>query len=254
MAIRHSYEPGTPCWVDVTTRDAHATSAFYAGLFGWAERHDPAPGASRYGLFALGGHVAAGFGPTPSPDVAPAWTVYVSVADAEATMARVIAHGGAPLLEPVTVVGRGRVAVARDVAGDVVGLWQPAGHIGSEVVNDTGAFSWNELATDDLDRARRFYTDVFAWEEQGPLSDTAAIFTVDGRVVCGAHTAGSGEPRGWSVWFGAVDCDAAAARVAELGGRTILPPSDMGFGRGAIVADPQGAVFGIAGVPAPAPM
>ena len=47
------------------------------------------------------------------------------------------------------------------------------------------------------------------------------------------------------MWFAVDDCDATAAKVAELGGTIHMPPSDMDFGRGAVVADPHGAVFGI---------
>lgn len=34
--------------------------------------------------------------------------------------------------------------------------------------------------------------------------------------------------------------------AVELGGTVMMPPNDMDFGRGAVVADPQGAVFGMA--------
>ncbi|MEX0847121.1 MAG: VOC family protein [Ilumatobacteraceae bacterium] len=249
MATRHSYAPGTPCWVDVSTHDTAATIAFYAELFGWEARPDQRPEAGDSGMFALDGALAAGYAPTATADELPRWTVSMCVADAEATMARIVAHGGTPLVEPVDVFDSGRFALAQDVAGSVVGLWQPATHTGSQVVNDVGAFSWNELGTSDLSHARHFYGDVFAWEEQEPLTDTAAIFTVDGQVVCGAHTAaGDGEQSGWTVWFGVAGCEAAAARVVELGGRVLSPPSDMGFGTGAVVADPQGAVFGITGL------
>ena len=33
--------------------------------------------------------------------------------------------------------------------------------------------------------------------------------------------------------------------ATELGGTVLVPPNDMDFGRGAVIADPQGAVFGI---------
>ena len=64
-------------------------------------------------------------------------------------------------------------------------------------------------------------------------------------MVCGAHAAGEGEPPGWSVWFAVDDCDAAAARATELGATVLVPPNDMDFGRGAVLADPHGAMFGI---------
>jgi predicted enzyme related to lactoylglutathione lyase len=74
------------------------------------------------------------------------------------------------------------------------------------------------------------------------------LFTVDGNMVCGAHAAGEGEPPFWSVWFGAEDCDAATAKAVELGGAVLMPPGDMDFGRGSMVADPAGAAFGLAAV------
>ena len=76
-------------------------------------------------------------------------------------------------------------------------------------------------------------------------SDQGTLFTLDGEMLCGSHLAGEGEYPAWSVWFSVEDCDASAALVSELGGTVIVPPNDMGFGRGAVVADPTGAVFGI---------
>ncbi len=90
---------------------------------------------------------------------------------------------------------------------------------------------------------------VFGWGVQGdPGSENAAIFTVDDKAVCGAHAAGPGEPPFWSVWFAVDDCDASTERATALGASVVMPPTDMDFGRGSVVADPQGAVFGIGAV------
>jgi len=111
-------------------------------------------------------------------------------------------------------------------------------------VNEPGSFTWNELATKDLDASRDFYTTVFGWGVDAEASgDDGAAFTVDGNIVCGAHVAGEGEFPAWSVWFAVADCDATAAKVTELGGSVFMPPNDMSFGRGSVVADPHGAVF-----------
>ena len=63
---------------------------------------------------------------------------------------------------------------------------------------------------------------------------------------------GEGEFPAWSIWFTVDDVDASTAQVKELGGSVYVEPNDMSFGRGAVVADPAGAVFGIASVNAPA--
>ena len=127
-------------------------------------------------------------------------------------------------------------------------MWQPNQHIGAELVNEPGTFGWNELATTDLAAATDFYTKVFGWGLGETPSDEGRIFTVGGDMVCGAHQAGDGEFPAWSVWFSVDDCDASTAKAVELGGSVMMPPNDMDFGRGAVVADPQGAVFGLAAV------
>jgi hypothetical protein len=42
-----------------------------------------------------------------------------------------------------------------------------------------------------------------------------------------------------------VDCDTAAKKAEALGGKILSPPTEIIPGRLAIIADPQGAVFGL---------
>lgn len=246
MSERTSYAPGTPSWVDLGSPDTAASAAFYGAIFGWTTAIDPRPEAGGYGMFTLRGKMVAGLGPQMNKDMPPYWTVYVSVADADDTLAKVAANGGTVIMPAMDVFDAGRMAVTQDAVGSFVSIWQPNQHIGCELVNEPGTFTWNELSTTDLATARRYYSEVFGWGEDAAAgSDTAAIFTVEGNMVCGAHTAGEGEFPAWSVWFSVDDCDASAATVVELGGKVLMPPNDMGFGRGAVVADPHGAVFGI---------
>lgn len=245
MGERTSYLPGTPSWVDLGSPDQAASAAFYGGLFGWSFEADPNPEAGGYGMFRLNGHTVAGLGPQMSPEIPPYWAVYVTVADADATAAEVSAAGGQVVAGPFDVLTAGRMAVCCDPQGSFFSIWQPIDHIGATLVNDPGSFGWNQLAATDLAAVKAFYQRVFGWgvEAEG---DGSVIFTVDGRGVCGAHTAGEGDFPAWSVWFSVDECDASTAKVTELGGSVLMEPSDMGFGRGAVVSDPQGAVFGLA--------
>lgn len=246
MPIRSSYAPGTPCWVDLASPDTDQSAEFYAGLFGWQAKvgeHDDTGG---YSMFTLHGHRVAGLGPLPEPTMPATWTVYIDVADVEATTARVIAHGGEVMREPFEVLDVGKMAVARDPTGAVVALWQPLADHGAELVNEAGAFAWNELATDDLTHAIRFYCDVFGWTVPDDHEPSHAVFSLDGAAVCGAHTATPSEARGWIVWFGTADCETASRVVVDLGGSVVSGPSAMGAGRGATVDDVHGARFGIA--------
>jgi uncharacterized protein len=246
MAQRTSHAPGTPSWIDIGTPDPAAAAEFYGAIFGWAVNMDPRPDAGGYGMFRIGDKSVAGVGPQQNPDLPPFWTVYVTVADADATTAKAAEAGATVLAGPMDVFDAGRMSVLQDPVGSFVSIWQPNQHIGAELVNEPGTFAWCELATTDVPAARQFYTSVFGWgRADGSSGDAADIYTVDGNVVCGAHTAGPGEFPAWSVWFAVEDCDGTAAQVAELGGSVMMPPSDMDFGRGAVVADPFGAVFGI---------
>jgi len=254
MAERTSYSPGTPSWVDLGSPDPQAAAAFYGGLFGWTAEMDPRPDAGGYGMFTLRGKHVAGLGPQMNTNMPPFWSVYVTVADADEALAKAAAAGGTVVMGPMDVFDAGRMGIVQDSVGSFVSIWQPGQHIGAELVNEAGTFAWNELATTDVAAAKEFYQSVFGWGlDAGASSDSAAIFTVDGKVVCGAHLAGEGEFPAWSVWFAVDDCDASAARVGELGGSILMPPNDMDFGRGAVVADPQGAVLGIGAMNAEAP-
>lgn len=243
MAERTSYPPGTPSWVDLGSPDTQATADFYGGLFGWKAEMDPRPEAGGYGMFTLGGKNVAGLGPQTNPEGPPFWAVYVSVEDAAETLAQATEAGGTVVMGPMDVFDAGTMGVIRDPVGSFVSVWQPGEHIGAQLVNEPGTFGWNELATSDLAAARNFYQAAFGWGlDPAASSDSAALFTVDGRMVCGAHIAGEGEFPAWSVWFGVDDCDASASRATELGASILMPPNDMDFDRGSVLSDPQGGV------------
>ena len=243
MSERTSYAPGTPSWVDIGVPDTAAAAAFYGGLFGWAHE-DMGPDAGGYGMFKLRGLDVAGVGPQQMLDAPPFWTVYMSVTDVDATAALVTANGGSVVAPPMDVFESGRMAVFQDPAGTFFSAWQPKEHIGCQLVNEPGSFGWNELSTADLGASRAFYAQVFGWT----VDEGTGTFSIDGNMVCGAHEAGEGEFPSWSVWFTVADCDASVATATELGGSVVMPPNDMDFGRGAMVADPAGAVFGLAAV------
>ena len=52
-------------------------------------------------------------------------------------------------------------------------------------------------------------------------------------------------PNTCAVYFEVDDTDATVARAQQLGAAVLQPPMDIMPGRFAILADPQGAVFGV---------
>jgi predicted enzyme related to lactoylglutathione lyase len=159
------YAPGTPSWVDLASPDPDASRRFYGGLFGW-EATDPGPveESGGYRMLQRDGRNVAGLGPTQAEGQPAVWTTYVSTDDADAIAARVREAGGQVIMEPFDVLGAGRMAVFADPTGAFISVWQPQSHHGADVVDEPGTLCWNELATRDVDAAKRFYAAVFAWQ------------------------------------------------------------------------------------------
>ena len=52
-------------------------------------------------------------------------------------------------------------------------------------------------------------------------------------------------PAHWAVYFTVDDCAVATKLAAELGGEVLRPTTEIGIGKFAVLADPQGATFDI---------
>ena len=245
------YEPGTPSWVDLGTPDPNDASRFYSGLFGWSITEGP-PEAGGYRMCLLDGKPVAGLGPQMNTDMPPWWTTYISVADADETAAAIKADGGSVMMDPFDVLDVGRMAVAADPAGAVFSIWQPRLHAGAGIVNEPNTMCWNELTTREPQHSIEFYGAVFGWTDKllpMPGVDYTE-FHIGDRGVAGMMPmegdAWPAEiPNHWMVYFAVDNCDAAATLVEELGGKVVVPPTDVPPGRFAVLNDPQGAVFSV---------
>ena len=112
-------------------------------------------------------------------------------------------------------------------------------------------FVFHELMTTNVEKAKEFYQKVTGLTAtSGPypaLMDGPQLLA--GLV--GPRAEGSGWPSGgpdahWIAYIGVEDVNAAATKAEELGGKILLPPTEVpGFGRAAVLRDPQGAAFGI---------
>jgi predicted enzyme related to lactoylglutathione lyase len=245
-----SYPNGTFCWIELGTTDLPGARAFYGGLLGW-ELVERVPGRA-YALALVDGKLVAALNGEPPGDAGGGWGSYISVDDLDASAATAAKLGASVVAAPADVGESGRVAALTDPTGASVWLWQPGTDIGARLVNEIGAWTWNELTTPDLDAAAAFYGTLLGWEvadAPGPLR--RAGFTLGNLLVAGAHEPTSGEnaaPR-WTVTFRVADADASVARVQELGGAVLLAPIDIPVGRFAIVADPAGVEFTLSQVP-----
>lgn len=244
-----SYEPGTPCWVDLTSPDVTAAAEFYTALFDWTIE-EPTAEAGGYRMCSLRGRPVAALNPQLREGMPPMWTTYVSVADADATTNLVRKAGGRVFGEPMDIFDAGRMAVFADTSGAAFSVWQPKRHVGAELVNETGTVCWNELNTRQPEQAKEFYRAVFNWgaesHEMGPATYTE--WKVGDRTVAGMTPMDerwpADVPAHWLVYFAVDDADATAAAVTTRNGIVHCPPIDVPPGRFTILADPLGAVFG----------
>lgn len=110
---------------------------------------------------------------------------------------------------------------------------------------------WYELGTSDLKGATAFYEKILGWQitDAGMEGFTYLLARSGDEMVAGLMSNDMQEgppPPNWLIYFAVDDCDATAARITSAGGSIYKPPADIpGTGRFAVVADPQGAVFGI---------
>ena len=112
-----------------------------------------------------------------------------------------------------------------------------------------GAPNWIDLATADLEDAKRFYAQLFGWTAHvsGDEYGGYTIFNLNGRPVAGAGPLfGEGQPTAWSTYVATTDADSVAARVEAAGGKVLVEPFDvMEQGRMAAFLDQAGAPFSV---------
>jgi len=110
-----------------------------------------------------------------------------------------------------------------------------------------GSFCWAELATNNLQAAKKLYGELFGWSAADypiPGGGIYTMFQIDGNDVAAAHAARPELPPHWGIYFSVTSADEAAAKVVPLGGKVIAPPFDvMDMGRMAAIQDPQGTMF-----------
>jgi len=256
MTTRTEYAHGEFSWVNLGTTDPAAAKRFYGGLFGWECEDMPAGPEMTYTMCRLKNQDVAGlYGldkQTLSMGVPPHWLPFVNVIDADEIVKKMSQGGGKIMFGPDDVLDVGRSAAMQDPTGAHFAIWQAKKHLGAGLINEPGAMCWNELMTPDVDLAGGFYRSTFGWSaEQVDMSadSTYTIFKA-GTIQVGGMMKRPPQmndvPPNWLTYFGVTDCDGAAKKVGELGGKVLRPPMDIpNIGRFAVCADGQGAVFAV---------
>ncbi|MDP4507697.1 VOC family protein [Nonomuraea turcica] len=251
MSQRSGYEPGVPCWVDLSSTDVGASARFYSEIFGWQAEMVDDPAAGGYGQFTYDGKKVAGVGPVMDEGMPSTWNIYMATDDIAALADRIKNAGGTVVMEPMQVFEEGSMTVFRAPDGSHAAAWQAANHHGAELVNESVSFCWNELITRDPAAAERFYSEVFGWRpellEMGGVKYTE--WHAGEPAIAGMMEMPSEYPQGtpsfWMTYFAVDDLGATTAAAERLGAQVLVRAMDAPPGAFSMLVDPQGATFSV---------
>jgi predicted enzyme related to lactoylglutathione lyase len=114
-----------------------------------------------------------------------------------------------------------------------------------------GKVSWNELMTSDTGAASEFYGGLFGWKSESMDMGGGKTYNMFKN---GDDTAAGMMqivpemgpiPPHWMSYVTVESVDDAVAKVTELGGTVMMPPTTIPMGRLAIIQDPQKASLGL---------
>jgi len=119
--------------------------------------------------------------------------------------------------------------------------------------HEPGEFCWAELATTDIEGAKKFYPDLFGWqvnEMEIPGGGSYVIWQLGDSQVAGGMQQGPDEvgkiPPHWNLYVQVEDAEQSAKQAESLGGTIHAPAFDvMEVGRMAVIGDPTGAFLGL---------
>lgn len=246
MPTREGYAQGIPCWVDLAVSDVDRATSFYGPLLGWEfEEEETGPG---YVMAYRNGLSAAGVGALPDEEASPVWSTYFAVDDADMMSNEIVNAGGKLISEPADVADLGRMAFATDPTGADFGIWEAGKHFGAAIVNEHGGLNWNELVTDEPDRALDFYRSVFGHGTETastPSGRDYSMLKVGSREVAGVIAPPKPRQRSeWTVYFAVADAAAASTTASEGGGKVLYGPIDQpDVGTFVGLEDPLGTRF-----------
>jgi len=116
-----------------------------------------------------------------------------------------------------------------------------------------GSVTWTDLAVEDAERIRDFYSAVVGWTASGVDMGGYDDFNMNDPVtgapvagVCHARGGAADLPPVWLIYVNVEDIEKSIARCVELGGQVISGPKGMGGqGRYCVIRDPAGAALAL---------
>jgi len=237
-------------WHELQTRDCARALRFYQAFCGWTTADASAGSPRERHLCSLDGAAIGAVTISQAPPHLPAfWLPFLVVADVDGVVERARALNARVLREPAAVPGAGCLAVLIDPRGAMFGLREggAAGPPSASVAGapNRGAFSRDELLTDDAEASAAFYAALTGGSieplDLGPLGIYRFVVS-EGRRIAGVMKHPENVHPHWLPYFAVSDVDADTRRAVELGASLYFPPRDIpGVGRLSGIDDPTGA-------------
>jgi hypothetical protein len=245
--------------LELITPDLASAERFYGGLFGWTFR-DIEAGRTKYAEALLDGRAVGGMFQRTIPRGQlrqPAWLSFFAVQDVDATEKLAVQHGARLLFGPRSFPNRGRQAVLADPQGAVFAILASSSGDPPDFLADPGEWIWSSLITSDPNEAAAFYQTLFDYDVFELPSRSGALHLLLASHNYARASVNALPPNGthahptWLNYVRVDDATKITAKAVALGGRVLVAPhEDRQGGKVALIADPDGAVFGLLEWPA----
>ncbi len=253
---------GSFIWYELMSPDVSGARAFYEPLIGWRIGDRPQGPIDYRMIAAPDGNVGGALELSREMmdhGAQPIWVGYICVDDVDATMAAIVAEGGAKFMAN-DVPGVGRIALMADPWGALFYVMKPMPPADGADAGSTafapeivGHCAWNELATDDAPAALAFYGKHFGWEAGRAMTmgdiGVYQMMTHHG-VEIGAvmNRLPGGPPAMWNHYWHVANIDATPEQITAGGGQVVHGPAEVPGGSAIVMGiDPQGAMFALVG-------
>ena len=160
---------------------------------------------------------------------------------------RASAPGFVVLADAFDVPTVGRMQPVADNTGAAFVLFKGESEDKAPATGD-GAFHWNELTTNDPDKAKTFYEQVLGYTVEAMDMPQGKYYMLkNGDVPRGGMMKSPHDgPPAWVQYVTVDDVDGALTRCKSSGGKSLMGPMDVdGVGRFAVLQDNSGAAIGV---------
>ena len=235
---------------EVIGTDGPTLGKFYGELFGWHIQSMPEMNYEIVDTHA-GSGINGGVGGGDPSDPATFTTVYVEVADPQASLDKAVSLGATVAMPVMAIPGAVTLAQFFDPQGCRIGLVKSEPDQGAMGVSagDNPAVGWFEILGSDALALHTFYSALFGWKFPQVHAEFGNYGEVDtdsaGRGIPGGVGTSQGEPT-VTVYAAVDDLAKYLERATSLGGEAVLQPMPVGEGTTiAAFRDPQGNLFGL---------